>query len=431
MESSEKRSIIAGLYGNALEWYDFLLYASFAPLFAEIFFPTDAPFLSMIATFTVFAIGFLVRPIGGALLGHYADHVGRRKALIVSVTIMTITTTFIAFLPTYQYAGIIAPILFTLFRLVQGIAIGGELPGSATFLIEHMFNYGRGFAGSLVLCTAFLGIFAGSLTASLLSAAIPYEQLAEWGWRLAYCIGGALGILGIYLRFKSVEPSTFLQEQPSEELPAKLVFTRYKKQLLLAVICTSILAVGNYMLIAYATSFLVKSASFSLNDALLINFISLFLLTLLIPVMGLLSDYLGRKVVFLSGIIGIFLLAFPIFWLLMSGSWWYALGSELLLGIVLSPINATVPTIIAEMFPTMVRASGTSIGYNIGQALFGGTAPLIAILLIEMTGNNYAPAWYMFIWTIIVILAARFLQETNQKAPPKNPQVTEAPPLFE
>lgn len=428
MQPSEKKSIIAGLYGNALEWYDFLLYASFAPIFSDIFFPTNVHFLSMIATFTVFAIGFLVRPIGGALLGHYADHVGRRKALIASVAIMTVTTTCIAFLPTYQHAGIIAPILFTLFRLIQGIAIGGELPGSATFLIEHMFNYGRGFAGSLVLCTAFLGIFAGSLTASLLSAAISYEQLADWGWRLAYCIGGILGILGIYLRFKSVEPSTFLQEKPSEELPVKLVFTRYKKQLLLAIICTSILAVVNYILIAYVTSFLVKSAKFSLNDALFINFISLFLLTLLIPVMGLLSDYLGRKFVFLAGIIGIFLFVFPVFWLLMSGNWWYVLGSEVLLAIILAPINATVPTIIAEMFPTAVRASGTSIGYNIGQALFGGTAPLIALLLIEVTGNHYAPAWYIFIWTIIVIFVSKFLQETNQKASSKSPPGTKTVP---
>ena len=146
MGKDEKRSVLAGLYGNALEWYDFLLYASFAPIFAELFFPTKIEFLSLITTFGVFAISFFMRPIGGALIGHYADHAGRRKALILSVTIMTIATASIAFLPTFHQAGVFAPILFTLFRLVQGLAVGGELPGTATFLIEHTPPHCRGFA---------------------------------------------------------------------------------------------------------------------------------------------------------------------------------------------------------------------------------------------------------------------------------------------
>jgi len=141
MNRDEKRSIIAGLYGNALEWFDFLLYASFAPVFATLFFPSDIKTISFIATFGVFAIGFLMRPIGGVLIGHYADHFGRRTALIISVSIMTIATGSIAFLPNYQQAGLIAPVLFTFLRLIQGIAVGGELPGSTTFLIEHMFSH--------------------------------------------------------------------------------------------------------------------------------------------------------------------------------------------------------------------------------------------------------------------------------------------------
>jgi proline/betaine transport protein TphA len=175
------------------------------------------------------------------------------------------------------------------------------------------------------------------------------------------------------------------------------------------------MAIGNYILIAYVTTFLVNSEGFLLRDALLINFIALFLLTLLIPIMGLLSDYVGRKPIFLGGLISLFLLVFPFFWLLLSGSWWKALASELLLSIVLAPINATVPTIIAEIFPTGIRATGTSIGYNIGQAVFGGTIPLFALTLIEITGNKLAPAWYVFIWTIFVLVATRFLQESYQK----------------
>lgn len=412
MNRAEKRSVIAGLYGNALEWYDFLLYASFAPIFAEIFFPADEHFISLITTFSVFAIGFLMRPIGGALLGHLADYAGRRQALIASVTIMSVATLLIAFIPSYQQVGMLAPITLTLLRLIQGIAVGGELPSSATFLIEHMFANRRGLAGSLVLSTAFLGIFIGSLTASGLSAYFNQQDLVSYGWRIAYLVGGLLGFFGIYLRVKSVESKQFLAAKPNQELPAKLVFTRHLKQLTLAVIFTSIMAIGNYVLIAYVTTYLVKTADFALRDALIINFISLFLLTILIPVMGLLSDIIGRKPVFLAGLAGMLLFTFPIFWLLMQGSWAYALCAQMLLALVLAPLNASVPTIIAEMFPTSVRASGTSIGYNIGQAFFGGTVPLVALSLIEFTGNHYAPAWYVFGFAVLVVFATRYLRES-------------------
>ncbi len=414
MNRNEQMSVIAGLYGNALEWYDFLLYASFAPLFAIIFFPSNHPFISLIATFTVFAIGFIMRPIGGVLLGHYADHAGRRKALILSMCIMTASTTAIAFLPNFYTAGIIAPILFTVLRLLQGMAVGGELPGSTAFLIEHMYAHRRGFAGSLVLCTAFLGIFAGSLISSTLSAAFSYSYLLEWGWRYAYLLGGLLGIFGIVLRIKSMESSAFLKAEVVKELPAKLVFTKYKFQLFMSVVFTSLLAIGNYILIAYITTFLVKSEGFLLPQALFINLIALFFLTLLIPIMGYLSDIYGRKPILFCGIAGIFFLIFPCFWLFISGNWWYVLWGELLLSCILAPLNATVPTIIAELFPTPVRASGISIGYNLGQAIFGGTLPLVALTLIELTGNKLSPAWYIFVFSIGVLIAWKFLKETYQ-----------------
>ncbi|MFO3430829.1 MFS transporter [Legionella pneumophila serogroup 10] len=230
-----------------------------------------------------------------------------------------------------------------------------------------------------------------------------------------YRIHVILGILGIYLRIKSFESPTFLKDKHTAELPAKVVFTRFKQQLFLSVIITSILAMSNYVLIAYVTTFLVKSEYFLLKDALLINLIALALLTVLIPLMGFLSDVVGRKPIFLIGLFALCLLIFPFFWLLLSGSWWQALCSELLLAIALAPINATVPTIIAEMFPTSVRASGISISYNIGQALFGGTMPLVAFTLIELSSNKMAPTWYLFLWTLIVIPITISIRESYQK----------------
>ena len=415
MNAYEKHNIIAGLYGNTLEWYDFLLFASFAPIFANIFFPSHNYFASLMATFGIFAIGFLVRPIGGALLGHYGDYIGRRKALIISISIMSLSTLFIAFLPTFNNIGILSPLLFTLFRIIQGLAVGGELPSSTIFLIEHMPANRRGLAGSLALSTAFLGIFAGALTATILTTYFQGETMVQWGWRIAYIIGGVLGFLGIYLRLKSSEPAHYLRAEKTIELPAKLVFTTYPKQLLLAISFTSILALSNYILIAYATTYLVNFENFSLHNATVINFIALLTLTLLIPLMGLLSDYIGRKTVLLLGLVSLLIFTFPIFWLLTLGHFGYALLGELILSVVLAFINGSVPTIIAELFPTQIRSSGSSIGYNIGQALFGGTVPLVAFALIHATDNQLAPAWYTLICTIVVFFTSFFLHETYKK----------------
>ncbi|KTD55429.1 MFS transporter [Legionella quateirensis] len=415
MNQKERYSIIAGLYGNTLEWYDFILYACFAPVFAELFFPSEIHFISLLATFSLFAIGFIMRPVGGVLIGHYADYFGRRKALILSMSIMTLTTTLIAFVPDYNSLGLAAPIIFSMLRLIQGLAVGGELPGSTTYLIEHMFEHKRGFAGSLVLSSAFLGIFLGALIASIVSSFYSGNSLVQSGWRYTYLLGGILGIIGIFLRLKSSESPTFQQKAHAQDIPIKIIFTQYKKQLFKAVMITSILAMSNYLLIAYVTTYLVKYQGFLLHDALLINLLALLALTIFIPIMGYISDVVGRKPVYLCGLITLLLFIFPFFLLLLSKNWWHVLYCELLLALILAPINATVPTMLAEMFPTSIRASGISTGYNIGQALFGGTMPLVAFSLIELSDNQLAPAWYLCFWAIIVLGTTCYVRETYKK----------------
>lgn len=412
MKKNDKRSIIAGLYGNALEWYDFLLYASFAPLFSKLFFDSTSSFVSLLATFGVFAIGFLMRPLGGAILGYIADKNGRRIALILSVSLMTSSTFLIAFIPSSAQVGFVAPILFTFLRLIQGIAVGGELPGSATYIIEHMFEGRRGLAGSLVLSTAFLGIFFGSLVSSILSIIFPYAFLLEWGWRGAYLLGGLLGVYGIYLRYLSVESPSFLSQNKSTSKKYTSLVAENKKSLVLSIVFTSILAMSNYVLIAYVTTFLIHHMKYDYDDALMINFMALFTLTFLIPFMGHLSDKVGRKPVFIIGLVCNLLFVFPLFYLLSSGNWYLALIGQLTYAVILSPINATVPTINAELFQTDFRASGSSIGYNLGQALFGGTLPLVALALTQWSDNLFAPAWYLFLWCILVLMFVGYLQES-------------------
>lgn len=407
-------SILAGLFGNSLEWFDFILYAYFAPIFSILFFPSSNPYLSLLSTFGVFATGFFIRPVGGLILGRYGDNFGRRKALIASVTIMTLATLLIALLPTFSQVGIWAPIFLILLRLIQGIAVGGELTGSATYLIEHADINRRGFIGSLILSTAFMGMLVGSAATTTIGAVMTKPLLVSMGWRLAYLLGGLLGVFGIYLRFKSQETPQFLLVEKELPVSMRTLFMSHYKQLILGLIFTCVMAVGNYILIGYMTTYLVRFRHFSFEEAMIINFLSLLLLTILIPIFGSLSDKKGRKFVFWIGIVSLLIFAFPIFSAISNGNFYQAMFGELLLGFTLAPLNAVIPTVIVEMFPTNLRVTGSSIAYNIGQAIFGGTAPLISLVLLQFTGSQYAPAGYLFLCALIAGISLYYFRENNK-----------------
>lgn len=412
---SQRMTIAAGLFGNALEWYDFILYANFAPIIATLFFPTKNAMTSLVITFVVFASGFWVRPFGAILFGYIGDHLGRRAALITSISIITIPTFLIGITPSYNKIGLLAPALLTLLRLLQGIAVSGELNAATTFLVEHAPSHRRGLAGCLVMGTAFLGILLGAVTSSLITATLDYDALHTWGWRVPFLFGGCLGIIGFLFRMRTKESPKFLEKKLEKRAPLKEVFSRYRIELLLTIILTCIMAAGNYLFIAYIVTFLVKFEGFSMSDANLVNLISMFIMVLLFPVMGILSDKIGRKPVFKAGVLGFIFLSFPIFWLLSQKSFMYALIGDILFCIVLVPISALIPTMLAEIFPTAVRNTGTTLGYNISLAIFGGTAPLLALGLVLSTGSNLAPAVYLIFCAVLSFIALHFTEESHRK----------------
>lgn len=415
----KKITFFSGVFGNGLEWYDFTIYAFFAPILAGLYFPTKSPFVSLLLTFSVFALSFLVRPIGGILFGYLGDHFGRRKALLTSIIVMSLPTLALAVLPDYSHIGIAAPIFLTLLRLIQGMAVSGELTTATSFLVEHSDSHKRGFSGSLAMGSAFVGILISSAIATMITNFMSHDDVLAWGWRIAFGIGGIVGLIGLFFRLLSHETQLFQEAQKNILQTRPSVVSHFVKldwkSVVLAVLLTCVMAVGNYFLIGFFNVFLTKNLNFPMKEAMIINFACLTVLTILIPIMGILSDRIGRKSVLKFGIIGMLVLAYPIFFLFSQQTIYTALLAELLFVIALAPISALIPTTLAELFETHSRNAGMSIGYNVSLAIFGGTAPLVAMSLVNITKNNYSPAWYLIACAIISLLALLNIRESYKK----------------
>jgi len=418
---NSKKTILAGAFGNALEWYDFTTYAFFAPIFAELFFPSHDPSVSLLMTFSVFALGFFVRPIGAFFFGYLGDRIGRRKALITSIILMSLPTFLLGFLPTYATIGFGAPLLLTILRLLQGAAVSGELTSAAAYLVENASEHRRGLAGSLVMCSAFIGISLSSAIATIVTQFITHAQLLAWGWRVPFIFGGFIGLRGLIIRLHSTESNLFQQAKAAQGQETTTSFLSHIREVLLqatvwkAILLTCIMAVGNWFFIGFFNTFLIKTKGLPVKWVMLINFISLTFFTFLLPLMGMLSDSLGRKPVFRMGLIGFLLFSIPIFWLLNQGDLGAALLGELFFAIVLSFIAAIIPTALAELFQVRTRNSGMALGYNISLALFGGTAPLVAVALIAHTGSHYSPAYYLMVCALISGWALSQIKESYQE----------------
>lgn len=409
--NNKKTTLIAGIVGNALEWYDFLLYAYFASVLAPLFFPAKTEFLSLLITFSVFAIGFLVRPLGALVIGRWGDLYGRKKALIYTISLMTIPTVMIGLLPSYASIGIAAPILLTLIRCVQGFAVSGEISSAASFMVEHAHDKRRGFAGSLVMSSAMIGILLGAVVVAILSELMSKEVLHSWGWRIPFLLAGVFGILGLMIRLRASESPEFSAIKTKQRTPIKSLFLNYKKTIVKGILMTMVVAIGNYFLIGYFTTYLVESKQLMLNQAMIINVIAMLVFAVTLPLAGLLSDHLGRKRIFSLGAILMILFAAPIFMLLTQKTFASAVLAEVLFVIALSPTSGLILTALSELFPTEVRNTGASLCYNTALALFGGTAPLIAITLTQLLHNEIAPAWYIIAGAIISLLSICCMQD--------------------
>ncbi|MPZ54952.1 MAG: MFS transporter [Rhizobiales bacterium] len=409
---------VSSAIANVLEWYDFAIYGILAVTIAPLFFPTNDPVTGLLATFGVFAAGFMMRPLGGLVLGHVADKLGRSTALTLSVALMAVPTTLIAILPTYATIGIAAPLVLTLTRLLQGLSVGGAYTGSVTYLVENAPKGQRGLSGCWSLVGSIVGLLLGSMVAALVTSLLTPEQLTSWGWRLPFAAGILLAFLGVYLRRHSEGAEVEWEEPHTPEepdIPIVDAVTNHGYDMLRVVGVNILNGVGFYIPFVYLTTYLVEYNELPQRYALDINTGTLVVLIFLIPVFAHLSDRYGRRPIMLIGAAGMVLLSYPLFWLLHHPSYTMVILGQLGFAVVMACFLGGLPAAMAEMFPRNVRMTAYSVAFNIPIALFGGTTPLVATYLIGYTHYDLAPAFYAMAAALVAFGTILTMRETFRR----------------
>jgi MHS family proline/betaine transporter-like MFS transporter len=410
------RTVVAGMIGNVLEWYDFALFGFMAPILSPLFFPAEDRLASLLATYGVFAVGFLMRPIGGIFFGHIGDRFGRKRALEWSVLLMAVSTTLLGLLPTHAQVGLIAPLLLTLMRMAQGFSVGGEFIGSISFLGEHAPAERRGFFSSCSATSASLGSLLGSGVAALTQYVVPSEDMATWGWRAPFVCSVALGVLGMWIRSGVAESPQFQQAAgKGEVLRAPLTVALRENRAAVAITAGLALmfSVGCYLPWVWLPTWMatMRPNPIPLAEALTINTIAMAVLLLAQPAFGALSDRVGRRPVMIAGCVALAVCVYPLFVVLSSEGEWDDLAALIAIAIFASMVTGVAPAAFVELFPTHTRYSGIAIGYNGTQAALGGTTPFIATWLVDMTGDARAPAFFLLAATALCGVAAYSMTE--------------------
>ncbi len=417
-QTTRLRNALAGAVGNALEWYDFAIYGSLAPIIGNLFFPSGDPLTSLIASFGVFAVGYAARPVGGVVLGYVGDRIGRKTTLIISVSLMGVGTTCIGLLPTFSQIGVAAPILLLLLRLMQGMSVGGEYPGSIVFLSEHAPPKRRALFTSWPVIGAFMGFLLGNGAAAILGGMIGDEALQQWGWRIPFLLGALIALGGAVFRRHISEPPTLGRLEMHGDIPFVEAVRDYWRQILQIICLTLSLAVGFYLMLVYASSYLTEYMHISTSSAFEINTYALMIMIPILAIGALVSDRIGRKPLLYTATIGTLFLSWPLWSLMHHQNVYLIFAGQAGFAALFAIGYAALSSAMVEALPSHVRCSGVAIGYNLCQGLFGGTAPLVATYLLARTSDDFAPVYYLMITAVISTIAVYTLKETAGKPLP-------------
>ncbi len=417
-----RRTIFAATIGNALEYFDFTVYGFLAFLLGKLFFPAFDSYGQLLLAVGTFGVGFVMRPLGGVVIGAYADRAGRKKAMVLTIFLMAFGCAMIAVSPTYAQIGVAAPILIVVARSIQGFSAGGEFGASTTLLVERAAPSERGYMASWQFASQGLGILLAALTVAILSYALPTHALERWGWRVPFALGMLIAPVGAYIR-RRLEDSQVDEAlaRSTARAPSKgklaTVIRDHGFTVVIAIVITMGGTGASYVVSFYMPTYAIHEFGMSPGVALSAAGLTGALPLVCAPLIGRWSDRIGRKPLILLGRIALVLLIYPSFaWLKASPTPAVLFSIVGLLTLVLSIQAVPSITILPEMFPEHVRATGMSLVYGIGVAVFGGFAPFVSTWLVKATGDKIAPAWYLIVIGLASLLGLRHLKDRTGEA---------------
>ncbi|MFJ7217418.1 MFS transporter [Amycolatopsis sp. NPDC098790] len=411
---SNRRALVAGSIGNAVEFIDWAVYTTFSSVFAHHFFPPGNDSAALLSTLAIFAVGFVVRPVGAAIMGAYADRHGRKKGLVLTISLMAAATFVIGVSPSYAQVGIAAPVILVIARMAQGFAAGGEFGSASAFLVESAGPGRRAFAGSWQQVSVGAGILIASGMGAIVTSVLPRQAVDSWGWRLAFVVASLFGLIGLWLR-RSVEETASFRQVRGPRRNVLVTMLREHPKAALRVFGLNIAGVVLYnMWLTYLPTYAAVSTHIPLNQALLANVIGLVTFVVLLPFAGMLSDRIGRKPTMVAFAGGFLLLAWPAFRLL-NGDFRLLLLVQVVGLVLLLGYSANVAAVMAEQFPPEVRATGIGLPYALSVAVFGGTVPYLTTWLT--THGHGTWVWlYCAIAAAIGLVVYLTMPETKDKA---------------
>lgn len=412
-------AVLAASCGSVMENYDLLVYAYSAVTISRLFFPESSALAGTLNTFAVFAVGYLVRPLGALTFGYLGDRFGRRGALVASVIMMGLATTATGLLPTYAAIGIAAPILLVLVRLLQGFSEGGDFPGSTALLVEYAPQRKRGLFGCFNQISTAIGFLLAAGIVALNSSIFTEEQVLAWAWRLPFLLSLITAVIGLWLRLGIGETPAFKEEQAKGAIAKNPLWDSMHSEfpaVLRGFGFTVLWTLGYYFFLTYVPTSLTQDPDVAPGVARVSNLVALGVFALLIPAFAILSDRVGRKPLLLTAAVGFLLLSFPVIAVLHSGSTAAVFFGQVVIAVILAMYSGPGPAALAELFPTKLRYSTMSIGYNFSVVVFGGTAPLLATGIVGLTRSPLSAAVLPIGAALITLIVILTMRESTHRA---------------
>ncbi|MHA4816764.1 MFS transporter [Streptomyces aculeolatus] len=434
-EPEIRRAVRAAALGNAMEWFDYGIYAYLAVTLGDVFYSGASEGTRTMLSLATFAISFAVRPLGGAFFGPLGDRVGRKQVLALTMILMATATFSIGLIPSYATIGLWAPALLIVARLMQGFSTGGEYGGAATFIAEYAPDKRRGYFGSFLEMGTLAGYIGASGLVLVLTAGIGEDAMGSWGWRIPFLIGGPLGAIGLYLRLRLEETPAFVKSEAGratvaqvtgeaepvegvktegKQAPGELrrILAGQRRTMLLCIALVAAYNVANYMLLTYMPTYLTETLDWPRAEQLAVVIATMVAMISVVTLVGRANDRLGRKPLLMIGMVGFLVVTVPAYGLVRQGSVLAVFFGMLLLGGSLICLQGTMSATLPALFPTEVRYGSLAIGYNISVAVFGGTTPAVIEGLVHVLDTPMAAAYYTMAFAVVGIVSVSFLKET-------------------